>query len=446
MKSSNFYIFDWLYNAPYRGLERAYKASKKARYVQTIYENYIQKATLKYSWYNIYLYINAVLDEAFFDIYWGLIEFQCSTFVFNNFISIFFLRKPNFSTNNKTKGFPDFEKLPNYLQKPVLNTSNKVDLINRKIIWIEAALIDLKAFRKKCSTNSIEFQKQKTQQNNSNSNFQNLATQKNITYESVGLVPRSITRTLSRFQIELAGRSSSLVIPEFQLTKYQVTTSVQYMVFLVCFPWLFSFFCKLFIFQPLINYYWNTKQHQIFLNSLQQEAAFKRLQEIEELLWLDIVITNNSKTQLQNFAIEIQQKTIFLVNEYNLNSIQILLHLVTNFLSFGLVTCILLWGKKRLTILNSWIQELFYSLSDTMKSFFILLLTDLCIGFHSPHGWEIAISFLLEYLGFSHNKHLISCFVSTFPVILDTVFKYWIFRHLNRISPSIVVTYHAMNE
>jgi hypothetical protein len=105
-----------------------------------------------------------------------------------------------------------------------------------------------------------------------------------------------------------------------------------------------------------------------------------------------------------------------------------------------------LLGKERLAILNSWIQELFYSLDDTMKPFFILLLTDLCIGFHSPHGWEIVIGSFLEHLGFGRNKHIISCFVSTFLVILDIVLKYWIFHHLNRISPSIVVTYHTMNE
>ena len=172
----------------------------------------------------------------------------------------------------------------------------------------------------------------------------------------------------------------------------------------------------------------------------------KHLQEVEELLWLDIVMTNNSAQNLQDFSTEIHNQTIRLVNEYNLNSIQILLHLVMDFVSLISITLILTWGKKRLAILNSWVQELFYSLSDTMKAFFILLLTDLCIGFHSPHGWEILIGLLLEHLGFAHNKHVISCFVSTFPVVLDTVFKYWIFRHLNRISPSIVVTYHTMNE
>jgi hypothetical protein len=62
------------------------------------------------------------------------------------------------------------------------------------------------------------------------------------------------------------------------------------------------------------------------------------------------------------------------------------------------------------------------------------------------HGWEIVIDSFLEHLGFARNKHIISYFVSTFPIILDTIIKYWIFCHLNRISPSIVATYHMMNE
>ncbi|KAL3648523.1 hypothetical protein CASFOL_007947 [Castilleja foliolosa] len=35
--------------------------------------------------------------------------------------------------------------------------------------------------------------------------------------------------------------------------------------------------------------------------------------------------------------------------------------------------------------------------------------------------------------GFIHNDQIISGLVSTFPVILDTIFKYWIFRYLNRL-------------
>lgn len=153
-------------------------------------------------------------------------------------------------------------------------------------------------------------------------------------------------------------------------------------------------------------------------------------------------ITEESK----NFDTEVYEQTINLVKIYNEDCIGIILHLVTDIIRLITIIVLFFVGRKQLAILNSWLQELFYSLSDTMKAFFIILLTDLCIGFHSPHGWEIVISSFLEYLGFSQNTYIISCFVSTFPVILDTVSKYWIFRHLNRISPSIVATYHSMNE
>jgi hypothetical protein len=269
---------------------------------------------------------------------------------------------------------------------------------------------------------------------------------KDTAYESLGLVPRSITRTLSRFQTELAGRSASLVLPEFRLAKYQAITSLKFLCFLILFPFFTVLLCKIFILEPIIEHWWNTSQFQIFLSSSQEEKALKRLQEVEELLWLDIIMADSSEKQPQDLSAQIHQRTINLVETYNQESIQTILHFFTNFLFIFVVVSLLIWGKKRLAILNSWVQEVFYSLSDTMKAFFILLFTDLCIGFHSPHGWEILIGLLLEHLGFSHNKHVISCFVSTFPVILDTVFKYWIFRHLNRISPSIVVSYHTMNE
>jgi hypothetical protein len=81
-------------------------------------------------------------------------------------------------------------------------------------------------------------------------------------------------------------------------------------------------------------------------------------------------------------------------------------------------------------------------LSDTTKSFLLLLGTDLLVGFHSPRGWELFLEFALNRFGF-HNENFIFLFVATF---LDTVFKYWIFRYLNKISPSTVATYHAMIE
>ena len=42
------------------------------------------------------------------------------------------------------------------------------------------------------------------------------------------------------------------------------------------------------------------------------------------------------------------------------------------------------YSNEELVILNSWVQEFLYNLSDTIKVFSILLVTNLCIGFHLP--------------------------------------------------------------
>nr|WRK68032.1 CemA [Phylloglossum drummondii] len=330
--------------------------------------------------------------------------------------------------------------------------SVRIERMNQKLAWIEAILNDLDDWKRYYSLPPFSFEMGDITgegQSFPSTEGESDPAVTTIAYESIGLVPRSITRTLSRFKTELTGQSSSLVLYEFRLAKYQALASLQYIGCLILIPWGISLPSERWLLKPWISNWWNIHQLQILLNYFQEERASKKLQEVEELLRLDKVMLadcSSSKVQLQNLSMQIHDQTIQLVAMYNEDSIQTILHLFTDVIYFVTPSALLILGKKRLAVMNSWIQELFYSLSDTMKAFFILLLTDSCIGFHSPHGWEILISSLSKHLGFAYNKHIISCFVSTFPVISDTVFKYWIFRHLNRISPSIVATYHAMNE
>lgn len=486
MKSYCAQVFCWLLKTPYRSLERAYKASKKIQHIKKDYIFYKNKVlSSRRSWQAIMLYINTNLNNCLFIIYWSLLEYRISLvflkvvknllFIISKFFNYFFYKIINYflvffdflKKNLNIYFFSPKEflkKIKKKLKNNIIsykknfhfkfffissnlikNDLKEIKKMNKKLAWIEASLNDLDTWKHYYSF--FSFLKKKTVETPlSCINFEkiNLTT---TAYESIGLVPRSITRTLSGFQAELTGQSTSLVLQDFQIVRYQALASLQYILFLFFIPWGLSIFFKFLFLEPWLKIWWNTYQFQIFLNPFQQEVALKRLQQIEELVWLDKIMVNSLKELLsQDLNIEIHKKTIQLVKTYNENSLNTVLQLLTDIIYFIILSAIFVLGKQRLTILNSWIQELFYSLSDTMKAFFILLLTDLCIGFHSPHGWELVIGSFLEHLGFAHNKHIISCFVSTFPVILDTVFKYWIFRHLNRISPSIVATYHTMNE
>nr|YP_009486722.1 envelope membrane protein [Piliostigma thonningii]AWB12945.1 envelope membrane protein [Piliostigma thonningii] len=218
-----------------------------------------------------------------------------------------------------------------------------------------------------------------------------------------------------------------------------------YLTSIVFLPWWISFSFNKSL-ESWVTNWWNTGQSEIFLNDIQEKSILKKFIELEELFLLDEMIKEYPETHLQNLRIGIYKETIQLIKTHNEDRIHTILHFSTNIICFVILSGYSILGNQELIILNSWVQEFLYNLSDTIKAFSILLLTDLCIGFHSTHGWELMIGSVYKDFGFAHNHQIISGLVSTFPVILDTIFKYWIFRYLNRVSPSLVVIYHSMND
>nr|ARD02851.1 envelope membrane protein [Alchemilla acutiloba] len=229
------------------------------------------------------------------------------------------------------------------------------------------------------------------------------------------------------------------------MAKKKVLISLLYLAFIVLLPWWICLSFKKSL-ESWITNWWDIKQSEIFLNDIQENSIIKKFIDLEELLRLEEMIKEYPETNLQKLRIEIYKETTKLIKMQNEERIHTILHFSTNIICFVILSGYSILGNEELIILNSWVQEFLYNLSDTIKAFFILLLTDLCIGFHSPHGWELMIGSVYKDFGFSHNDQIISGLVSTFPVILDTIFKYWIFRYLNRVSPSLVVIYHSMND
>nr|AEX96199.1 chloroplast envelope membrane protein [Brodiaea californica] len=229
------------------------------------------------------------------------------------------------------------------------------------------------------------------------------------------------------------------------MKKKKASTSLPYLASIVFLPWGVSLSFQKSLESWIINW-WNTRQSETFLNDIQEKNVLEKFLELEELFLLDEMIKEYPETHIQKLRIGIHKETIQLVKRHNEYHLHIILHLSTNIICFAILSGYFILGNEELVILNSWVQEFLYNLSDTIKAFSILLVTDLWIGFHSTHGWELMIGSIYNDFGLAHNDRIISGLVSTFPVILDTIVKYWIFRFLNRVSPSLVVIYHSMNE
>lgn len=277
--------------------------------------------------------------------------------------------------------------------------------------------------------------------------------------EPVGIIPRSIIRTLNRFVTQLFQNSNNLVIEEFRISRYQILVSLQSLLSLIFIPLVINFLAKTFILIPLTDYLWNKQQDDIFLNFYLEKEALIELQDFEEVLYFDYFLTptryeKTNWVQTNFNALEfpvilksqIQKKTLDLANYYNQKSIEALTNFFGDLITFTTLILVIIVLKPQIIIFKSFLIEFIYSLSDTLKSALLILSTNLLVGFHSPRGWELFLEFFLNRFGFPPNENFIFLFVATFPVLLDTIFKYWIFRYLNKISPSTVATYHAMIE
>ncbi|PXX88929.1 hypothetical protein CR158_11815 [Halomonas heilongjiangensis] len=225
--------------------------------------------------------------------------------------------------------------------------------------------------------------------------------------------------------------------------KKKKTIPLFYLTSIIFLPWWISFSFNKRLQSWLIDW-WNTTKSESFLNDIQEKGILEKFLELEELLLLDEMIKEYPETLRQEFRLGIHKEMIKLIKMYNEKRMDTILHFSTNILSFIILSIYSILGKNELIILNSWVQEFLYNLSDTLKAFSILLVTDFCIGYHSHRGWELLIVSVYKDFGFAHNDQIIAPLVSSLPVILDTIFKYSIFNYLNRVSPSLVVIYHSM--
>ena len=272
-------------------------------------------------------------------------------------------------------------------------------------------------------------------------------------FEPTGLIPRSIIRTFDRFVQQLLPGTERIAIQEYRVSRYQILVSIKSLCALICIPLIVNYTVKYFLLTPLTEHFWNSPQGEIFLNEYQEKRAFAEMQEFSDKMFFESLINDFTENEYPKAELlhthlqtEFQIKSLEIANSYNKQSILAITSLLGDLVTFLTVYTLFSLMKPQIIILKSFLTESIYSLSDTTKSFLLILGMDLLVGFHSPRGWEIFLENVLRHFGLPENENFILLFVALFPVFLDTVFKYWIFRYLNKISPSTVVTYHSMLE
>jgi hypothetical protein len=441
----------WLFNTPERSLDQAYDA---ALMIKAIEDEHFQgdRISARANGYssNVSSYFQAELRKYLNTAKLRLTEFKASSL----FIDI---------SSQTTSGLKSVNNSPEQL---VFEVRDKAAIILEKLRFIDEVLARYTPERqaplqpvppnnslvpippttplKLDSSNSLA-------PNNTNdwvrsSTVPTPATKVDKASGGPNIVPRSILRTFVRLRRDLDPQSEVEVVENFRNTKARTIISIRFILLIILIPLLTQQVSKNFLIGPIVDRFRTDQPVEIFLNTDLEEEAFIELQRFEEKLKFKNLISSAPSLTAEAIELSVKEKAIELAEEYNYRSANAIKNVFADLLSLVAFACVIAASKREIAIVKAFMDEVVYGLSDSAKAFIIILFTDVFVGFHSPHGWEVILGGVSRHLGLPENHDFIFLFIATFPVILDTVFKYWIFRYLNRISPSAVATYRNMNE
>lgn len=264
--------------------------------------------------------------------------------------------------------------------------------------------------------------------------------------DKTGILPRSILGTLSQIQRNLDPEAIGEVVEDFRTKRSLNLIALRFLVLLVVITVGSQVVSKTFVIGPIVDQLRSGEQAQIFINEELEERGFQELQRYKEKLEFQALIGQIEPLSKDQLEEKMREKAEEVAQDFRNQGSDAIKNVFSDLFSAVMFTIFLLVSRQEIEALKLFMDRIVYGLSDSAKAFIIILVTDTFLGYHSPHGWEVLLESTANHFGLPPNESLISLFIATVPVLLDTIFKYWIFRYLNRISPSAVSVLKTMNE
>ncbi len=122
-----------------------------------------------------------------------------------------------------------------------------------------------------------------------------------------------------------------------------------------------------------------------------EEEALQELRNFEEKLRFDSLIGLTPKLTDEETTDRLKEKAIELKEEYSNESGNAVKNVFSDLLSLVAFAIVIATNRSGIAVVKNFIDDIVYGLSDSAKAFIIILFTDMFVGFHSPHGWEVLL-------------------------------------------------------
>jgi hypothetical protein len=252
----------------------------------------------------------------------------------------------------------------------------------------------------------------------------------------------SVFDTASQIKKELTPEYEREVLYELRTARKRTIRAIRFLILLIVVPLMVQFAGKSLLIEPLIHHF--NHSPQIVLMGEAKERALHDLAQFRESLEFDTLVSDSHQSVDSEQVLKAEANR--LLERYSEESTEGIKNLMADGLAFVTFIALIYFGRQQLFTLKSLIDRVFFGLNDATKVFLIILFTDMFVGYHSSHGWEVLLEGIAEHFGLPGDRNTIFLFIATVPVMMDATLKYWIFNYLTRKSPSAVAVYRTMNE
>ncbi|PZU92627.1 MAG: hypothetical protein DCE90_17825 [Pseudanabaena sp.] len=283
------------------------------------------------------------------------------------------------------------------------------------------------------------------------------------------ILPGSFFKAFDRVKRNLSGSYTDYekdIVEELRQSRERIKQASRYIAVLVVAVIAVQVLSKILIFSPLINSLTDTNNMAVKFSPAIEERAFEELRIAKERIEFQFTVktflqeqreTEQEKQEELGTAPEakpeeegveklIQAESMRILKKYNQESLNGVKNLLADITSAFVFYLFLISGREELMTIKEFLDEVLYSLNDNAKAFLIIISTDTFVGFHSSEGWDALLTVVFQHFGLPENRILAQSFISTVPVFLDGLFKFWIFQYLTQASPSTATIYREMNE
>ncbi|PUZ50595.1 hypothetical protein GQ55_6G070100 [Panicum hallii var. hallii] len=227
---------------------------------------------------------------------------------------------------------------------------------------------------------------------------------------------------------------------EDRVFMYASTNSAKFLALLIVVPWVIDFLVHDYVMMPFLERY---VQKVPLAAELLDVRRSQKLQMVKDLniekarYRFEVEIGKSPPLSDEDVWSELREKALELRDDWRLENRKAFANIWSDMV-YGIALFLLIcFNQSKVAMLKFTGYKLLNNISDSGKAFLIILVSDILLGYHSESGWHTLVEVILEHYGLEADEAAVTFFVCLVPVALDVLIKFWVYKYLPRLSPTV---------